>query len=325
MASFAGRRWALIFLAVMAGATLIWVAVREELRLQAVAGRFEPQGRLVLADEASAMPTPRGDEAGLTELRVAVAPMQSAERSYAMYRPLADYLGKALGRKGHLLLRGSYAEVNEMLRQGTCDLAFICTYPYVQGHQDFGMRALVVPKSGEGTRYRALIITARGRQASGLEAFKGQRFAYARDFSTVGWLYPSAWLKKHGHDPEKFFGARLQTGSHDRALRAVISGLADAASVSSAVFEQLATVEPALRQEVRIVQASEWLDPPPVAIPRLMDPRLEQGLREAFLAMHRSTEGQAVLRSAGVERFLEPSPGSYRGVARMRASLGSGP
>lgn len=318
-------RWSLLALLGAAGGLLVWSAVRGELELQEAAARFEPQGRLILADEPVGASVARDDAGGTLELRVAVAPMQSAERSYAIYSPLVEHLGKAVGRKGHLLLRGSYAEVNEMLRQGACDLAFVCTYPYVQGRHDFGMRALVVPASVEGTRYRALIITARGRKADGLEDFKGQRFAYARDFSTVGWLYPADWLKRHGHDPASFFGSRIQTGSHDRALRAVISGLADVASISSAVFEQLTVAEPGLRQEVKVVQVSDWFDPPPVAIPPSMDPALERGLRQAFLDMHRSAEGQAILKNAGVERFMAPPPGSYRSIAKMQAGLGSRP
>ncbi|MBI3911913.1 MAG: PhnD/SsuA/transferrin family substrate-binding protein [Armatimonadetes bacterium] len=62
---------------------------------------------------------------GKVALRVAVAPVISPKETLASYSDLVDYLGKRLGRPSVLLQGSSYAEVNELVRYGKCDLAFV--------------------------------------------------------------------------------------------------------------------------------------------------------------------------------------------------------
>ena len=86
-------------------------------------------------------------------LRVAVAPVLSPEESLKVYEDFVDYLGAKLGRQAVFLQRSNYAETNDLVRFGLCDLALVCTYSFVRGERDFGMEALVVPVVG-GCRCR---------------------------------------------------------------------------------------------------------------------------------------------------------------------------
>lgn len=58
-------------------------------------------------------------------LRVAIAPVISPRETLKSYSDLVDYLGKRLGRPAEIIQRNSYAEVNELVRSGDCDVAFV--------------------------------------------------------------------------------------------------------------------------------------------------------------------------------------------------------
>ena len=50
-------------------------------------------------------------------LRVAVAPLLSPEKTYPLYLPLVKYLAARVGKKPQLIERQTYSEVNELVRE----------------------------------------------------------------------------------------------------------------------------------------------------------------------------------------------------------------
>lgn len=251
---------------------------------------------------------------GKAALRVAVAPVLSPEHSIQVYGDLVEFLAVELGREPLLLQRESYAETNDLVRYGLCDLALVCTYSFVRGEQEFGMEVLVVPVIDGVTDYYSLIIVAEGNQANSLSDLKDQRFASADIISTSGWLYPAMWLKEHGIDADEFFSEHLTVGSHDRSIRAVISGYADAAAVHSLVYEQLARENPEISRKTRIIQKSPPYGMPPLVVSPAIDPALRENLRSILLAMHQSEIGRGVLKQLNIEKFIEPEDGLYDDV-----------
>jgi PAS domain S-box-containing protein len=56
-----------------------------------------------------------------------------------------------------------------------------------------------------------------------------------------GWLIPWRYLKQHGIDPFKDFATLEFLGQHDRVIKAVQEGLADAGSIQTGILERLAS------------------------------------------------------------------------------------
>lgn len=76
-----------------------------------------------------------------------------------MYPELVAYLGRRLGRPAELVQGKTYAEINDLVRTGDVTLALVCTNAYLEGREDFGMEALVVPQvAGETVYYSYLIV-----------------------------------------------------------------------------------------------------------------------------------------------------------------------
>ncbi len=195
----------------------------ELIRQNRMDSQFAPRCRVDLG-------TLRGSDGGRSpetakepSLRVAIAPVVSPEKSLQLYQGLVNHLAEKLGRRPVSLPRGTYVDVNDLLRYGRCDLAFVCTYPFVRGEREFGLEILVVPEIGGEVTYHSLILVPRGSNATSLLDLRGKRFASADILSNSGWLYPATWLKDRGEDATSFFGEHVITGSHDRSVTAVNS------------------------------------------------------------------------------------------------------
>ena len=247
-------------------------------------------------------------------LRIAIAPVISPEKSLGMYRGLVDYISTALSREPVFLRRESYAEVNDLVRHGLCDLAFVCTYAYVRGEREFGMELLVVPEVGGTITYRSFIIVSAEDDASSLLDLRDQSFASADIMSNTGWLYPFTWLREKGEDVDQFFSRNLITGSHDRSIRAVANGLVDGAAVDSIVYEHMVADDPSLAERTKVILKSPPFGMPPFVVPAETDPALVAQLREALLHMHETDEGSSVLSELRITRFRVPDPTLYDAV-----------
>jgi len=288
--------------------------------------RFEPQGWVDLGTPAQSshpvLPTQPSDE---HVLRVAVAPVISPERALGVYREFADYLGARLGRQAVLIQRDSYAEINEVIRFGRCELALVCTYAFVMGERDFDMQALVVPQVNGATTYHSLILVPRNSEARSLLDLRAKRFASADLLSNSGWLYPAVWLMERGEDPDTFFGEHMITGSHDRSVTAVVSGFADGAAVDSLVYDQMVAEDPTIAQKLRIVFTSPPFGMPPVVVPRQLKAELRDQIKMALLHMHEDASGREILKRLHIERFVVPEPGMFDSVREAAVKWKSRP
>ena len=86
-----------------------------------------------------ALPTPVEND--IRPLKVAIAAVISPQGSAESYELLLDYISEELGRPVESVQRRTYAEVNDLIRSGEVDLAFVCTSAYILGKNEFGMHA----------------------------------------------------------------------------------------------------------------------------------------------------------------------------------------
>jgi phosphonate transport system substrate-binding protein len=104
----------------------------------------------VVVDFSKTVPVARpGERASSTPpLRVAVAAMISPKETFDLYRQLLTYLGRGLNQDLEFVQRKTYAEIDELLKKGEIDLAFICSGPYAAKKDRYGFESLAVPEAG---------------------------------------------------------------------------------------------------------------------------------------------------------------------------------
>ncbi|NYE56773.1 substrate-binding domain-containing protein [Carboxydothermus ferrireducens] len=250
-------------------------------------------------------------------LKVAISSMTSPSESIVYYDELLKNLGRELGRKIKVIQKNSYFEVNDLLRTGQVDLAFICTYSYLVGAKQFGLELLVVPQVNGKPYYQSFVIV---RNNSGIEKFsdlKGKIFAFTDPMSTTGYFYPQYLLLQNGTTDREFFKKFFFTYSHDNAIKAVAKGIADGAAVDSHVFLMMEKENPGLTRNLKIIARSPDYYAPPVVVRPGLPQDLKEKIKNYFLSLDKKPEGQIILRKIGVDRFVPGEREKYRSIELM--------
>lgn len=258
-------------------------------------------------------------------LRVAVGAMLIPEEGFAHYRLLLERLGESLGRPVQIVDRRSYAEVNEALRKGEVDAAFVCSGPYVEGRRAFGLELLVVPEAYGRTSYHAYIIVPAGSPAQRVEDLRGKGFAFTDPDSNTGKLVPTNLLASMGTAPDRFFSRTILTGSHDKSILAVAEGLVDGASVDSLIFDYAAHAKPEVTARTRVIWKSPPYGIPPFVVRPGLDPALKARIHDALLALDDDPAGREILKKLMIDRFVEGKDEDYDSIRAMKQAPAATP
>lgn len=260
-------------------------------------------------------------EAEITPLRVAVSAVISPQGTVESYTPLLDYIAEQLGRPVELVQRPTYAEVNRLIELGQVDVAFVCTGAYLIGEREFGMEILAAPVVNGEADYHSWLIVPAQSAAQSIADLRGKTFAFTDPLSHTGRLYPTYLVYQLGERPETFFGRAFFTYSHDAAIRAVASGLADGAAVDSLIYIHLIQREPDLESRLRVIHKSPPFGIPPVVVSPNIRPQLRAELQAIFLSMHEDPAGQAALAELEIDRFTVLQPSDYDSARELENFL----
>lgn len=266
-------------------------------------------------DNLQPLPTPQNQKA--VPLRVAIAAVISPKGTLESYAPFLAYLETKLNRPVELIQRRTYLEVNDLIEHGEVDLAFVCTSAYVQGHDTFGMELLAAPQVDGKTTYNSLLIVPAASSAQSMDDLRGKVFAFTDPISLSGRIYPTYVIRQMGDTPEAFFARTFFTYSHDEAIRAVASGLADGAAVDSLVYAFALTRDPSLKDKIRVIHASPDFGIPPVVVSPFTRPQVKAELQALLLGMADDPEAAPALASVGIERFVLIEDSAYDSVRAL--------
>lgn len=271
-------------------------------------------GRVDLND-LQPLPTPVNYEA--LPLRVAVAAVISPKGTLESYSPLLKYIEAKLNRPVELVQRRTYLEINDLIEHGEVDMAFVCTSAYVRGHDSFGLELLVAPQVKGRTTYNSLLIVPATSKAQSMADLRGRIFAFTDPISLSGRVYPTYLVQRLGSTPDVFFARTFFTYSHDEAIRAVASGVADGAAVDSLVFGFEAARDKSLKDKVRIIHTSPDFGIPPVVVSPFTRPQVKAELQALLLGMADDPAAQDALSAVGIDRFVAIDDSAYDSVRAL--------
>jgi len=263
---------------------------------------------------------PRAEESEQGErdpFRVSLAAITSTKESIAYYQELLDLLEVTLDRPIELVQRNTYAEVNELLRTGEIDMAFVCTYSYVSGHDRFGLELVAVPEKDGKTTYKSYIIARKDSSIKSFVGFKGKKFAFTDPMSTTGYLYPISLLRNLNVRPEQFFAGYSFTYSHDNSVRAVVKGIVDGAAVESMVYDYLTEINPELISRVQVIYESGKFAAPPVVVRPTLEREVKKQLKTFFYQLDKTKSGSNILQQMGLEAFRPVDDSAYNSVRSL--------
>ena len=262
------------------------------------------------------------DSSQNAKLRVAISSVISPIRTLQNYQELLTYMGHELGQQVTLILKPTYTEVNNLIRGGQVDVAFVCSLAYVEGKDNSSMEILVVPAVNGQTVYYSYLIVSHDSPSTSFEDLRQGVFAFTDPISNSGHLAPTYQLSLLGGDPQSFFSRYIYTYSHDNSIIAVADKLVNGAAVDSLVYDQLAITNPELVSKTKVIARWGPYGIPPVVINPALDSQLKKQLQDFFLNLHNSNTGARILQGLGNDKFVIVDDDIYRSIREMKNKLG---
>lgn len=301
------------------------VALLAVLLLLGGCGVGQPAQSVRLSNTSPNPAVPADSNPETKPLRIAAASIVSPQETIRSYGLFFAYLEQKVGRPIELVQRQTYEETYELLRYGTLDLALVCTYVYVRGHDEIGLDLLGGPEVNGKAQYQSFIIVRSDSDIQSFSDLHGKRFAFTDPLSNSGRLYPLSLLKQAETETGTFFASTTFTYSHDNSIKAVVQGLTDGAAVDSLVYDQWVRKNPDLGVTLRVIGRSDLFPSPPMVASRRLDPAVKEAVRQAILTMHENPEGRAILDQLGIGRFVPQSDADYAPVRALARKVGALP
>jgi len=133
------------------------------------------------------------------------------EKNDATYRPLAEHIGKQMGREVKLYTVDTWEGLAKSLANGETDIALMGPWGYVLANHVAGAQAVATILYDGKPEYFAIMVTHPKSGIKSIQDLKGKTFAFGDKGSTSGYLIPNYHFQKNGIDPAKFLGKMVNT------------------------------------------------------------------------------------------------------------------
>lgn len=252
-------------------------------------------------------------------LKIGVSAMISPKGTLNVYQEMVDYIGEKMGKKVKLIQRQTYAEMNDLVKKKEVFAAFVCSGPYVEGYDEFGMELIVVPQMYNDTIYYSYIIVQKDSNIKSFEELRGKKFAFTDPLSNTGKIAPTYFLSKLNETPDTFFSDYIFTGSHDNSIESVAKNLVDGAAVDNLIWEYINKRNPEFTSGTKIIEKLGPYAIPPMVTHPDTDTELKEKLRSILLNMDKDEKGKRILSEIEIEKFVVIDSASYDSVREMVA------
>ncbi|MDH4231031.1 MAG: phosphate/phosphite/phosphonate ABC transporter substrate-binding protein [Nitrospirota bacterium] len=251
-------------------------------------------------------------------LRMGVVPLESPAVMFRKFTPLAEYLGKKLGRRVDLKVAVDFQGAIKDIGQGVTQFCFMTPSTYIEAHIKYNIKVLVSALRDGKPFQHSVIIAGSKSGIDEIKDLKGHSFAFGDLHSTSSHIVPRAMLLAEGVDV-KDLQYYNYLGHHDDVAKAVAGGDFDAGAVMESTAYKYKD------QGVKFVKISEEIPEFNICLSRDVDRILENELKKALVGINPETpEGTAILRSINESYtgFTESSDEQYDGIKNMMARLG---
>lgn len=261
------------------------------------------------AEEEPAEEEPAAEFEEIDTLEVQLIPSRDAAVLDAQRGPLQAMLEEQLDMPVNVTVATDYVGLIEAMKSKQVHVGFLAPASYVLAADQGAAEVVVVSTrydvDDEGnqlddqplvTSYRAQLLTGKDSGITKVEDLKGKKIAIASFTSTSGFLYPANLLADNGIDVEadvEWFDA----GGHDKAILAVLDGLADAAFTFKDARSLLEADYPDIREEVVYVTDTEPIFNDTISVIPSMDPELKEKIKDAFINIAATEEGKEIVRA----------------------------
>ena len=254
-------------------------------------------------------------------LTLGIFPRYRATQTTTMYAPLADYLGRRVGRKVTLVTSKDFESFWEGVTQKRYDIVHYNQYHYIRSAQTYRVIAHS-QEFGKDAVAGALYV----RRDSGITEISQLRgrtiiFGGGKD-AMLSYIAPMYLLMQAGLK-EGDFTTELAVNPPNTLL-ALYRKQADAAGGGDILIDLPVVKNAVDARELRILATTEPLLFLPWAVKRTMPAKLRQSIQAILVELHNSDAGKKVLKAAGTTQFGRAADSDYDPHRKMtRAVFGA--
>jgi len=224
-------------------------------------------------------------------LTLAVHPYLPVKEIITHFTPLADYLGKEIGRPVSVRVGRDYDEHIVHVGKDRADIAFMGPSSYLMVVAKYGKKPLLARLETDGNPlFRGYFIVRQDSPLKSLADLKGKRMAFGDRDSTMSHLVPQYMLEKAGVPLDKLAEYKF-LGSHNNVVLAVLSGDFDAGAVKDEVFDKYA------KQGLRALVDTPYYSDHVFVTRSTLAPGMIQALRSAMLRLKDTPGGREILEA----------------------------
>lgn len=280
--------------------------------------QIEPKVKIDLSELKQ---IPETDSLAANTNKIGVAAMLSPKEALPAYEEIINYLATKMHREIDMLFTKDYTTMNTLVKKKKVLAAFVCSGPYVKGHDEWGMELLVAPSLHGETHYYSYIIVNKNCEIKSLTDLKNKKFAFTDPESNTGKLVPTYEISLLGKRPEKFFAEIIYTGSHDKSIEAVANNLVDGAAVDHLIWEYINHKDSSITSKTKIIKRIGPFASPPFVTHPDCEPEMKSEIKNILLHMHQDAEGKKILDKLQIDKFVTIQDSCYQSVRKMQEWL----
>lgn len=279
---------------------------------------------LILFIQAFAAFTSLASKADAREesLVIGLVPEMNIFKQRERFELLAPYLSKKLGIEVRLTML-TYGNIIEKFKEEEIDAAFLGSFTGALAISQLSVVPLVRPINMDNTStYQGYIFARKDSNITSVADMKGKSLALVEK-TTAGFVFPLAWLKRHGIDDiSTFFNEQFISGSHDRTISLVLNGKANVGAAKSTIYKNMRKWQPRIDSELVILTNSPKVPSNTFCVSKKLDQQYREQLKDLLLNLRGDSEGREVLKKLGAKRFVETGRDQYQPVFDLAKEAG---
>ncbi len=254
--------------------------------------------------------------AQVAEYVFAVHPLHNPKRLFEVYQPLVDHLNKQVpGVRLRLEASADYAAFERKLAARQVELALPNPYQTLksldQGYDVFA-------KMGDDANFRGVFLVRRDSAIREPRDLIGKSVSFPAPTALAATLLPQWFLHTHGIDVPRQIDSRYVRTQESSIMNAVL-GHTSAGVTWPLPWRAFQKDHPELAAQLQVKwETSALLNNSLVARDDL-PPKTVDALRRAFVGLHRSPEGRAILQRMELSRFETATDATYAPVREFIA------
>ncbi len=259
-----------------------------------------------------------------TEVMIGLIPEQNVFELVNTYRPLETYIENKTGFKIRLTMLSRYGNIIDHFSARKLDGAFWGSFTGAMAIKKLGVEPIARPLWLDGTStYHGYVFARKSAKIKNVAAMRGKTMAFVEKATTAGYIFPVAYFREHGvRNIDAYFKEYYFTGSHDAAIRAVLSGEAEIGAAKNTIYDLVAGQDPRVKTEVVVLAESPKVPSNGLGLARTVAPATKSRLTEVLLEMDQDPDGKAVLRKFGANKFIKTVAEDYKPVFDIAEKAG---